>query len=155
MEKYAVRCGGGCNHRFNLASAVLIKDNHLFFGAMDAGPGFSAAESVQRARSFLAGLPQPPGGAPWIVEIEVDTLEQLDPVLAAGPDLVLLDNMTLDELRQAVAVRNARNPRIELEASGGIDLATVRDVAETGVERISAGALTHGATWLDVGMDWE
>ncbi|MBI1901774.1 MAG: carboxylating nicotinate-nucleotide diphosphorylase [Planctomycetia bacterium] len=155
LEKYAVRSGGGCNHRFNLASAVLIKDNHLFFGAMDSAQGFSSAEAVQRARSFLAGLPLPLGGAPWIVEIEVDTREQIEPVLAAGPDLVLLDNMTLDELRQAVAIRNARNPRIELEASGGIDLSTVRAAAETGVERISVGALTHGATWLDVGMDWE
>ena len=90
-----------------------------------------------------------------IVEIEVDTLEQLDEVLAVGPDLVLLDNMSPAALREAVARRDARCAAVELEASGGIDLGTVRAVAETGVERISVGALTHAAVSLDFGLDWQ
>ena len=89
-----------------------------------------------------------------IVEVEVDTLRQLDEVLAAGPDLVLLDNFDLAELRQAVARRNASAPGIELEASGGVDLSTVARIAETGVERISVGALTHSAAAMDIGLDW-
>ena len=108
--------------------------------------------------------PQPPGGTwnpcprppdrPTIVEVEVDSLQQLDEVLPAGPDLVLLDNMDADELRQAVARRDLADAAVELEASGGIDLSTVRRVAETGVDRISVGALTHSAVALDVGLDW-
>jgi nicotinate-nucleotide pyrophosphorylase (carboxylating) len=88
------------------------------------------------------------------IEIEVDALEQLSQVLPAGPDLVLLDNMTPGQLREAVAQRDALAPGIELEASGGIRLETIRTIAETGVDRISAGALTHSAPWLDVGLDW-
>ena len=89
-----------------------------------------------------------------IVEVEVDGLGPLPDVLAAGPDIVLLDNMTPDQLRQAVALRDAANPRVELEASGGVSLATVRAIAEAGVERISVGALTHSAVALDFGLDW-
>jgi nicotinate-nucleotide pyrophosphorylase (carboxylating) len=89
-----------------------------------------------------------------IVEIEVDTLEQLDDVLKAGPDIVLLDNMAPDELREAVARRDAANTAVELEASGGIDLETIRAVAATRVDRISVGALTHSAVCLDIGLDW-
>ena len=89
-----------------------------------------------------------------IVEVEVDSLEQLDEVLAAHPDLVLLDNMQPGELRQAVARRDAADPAVELEASGGVDLGSVRRIAETGVERISVGALTHSAVALDIGLDW-
>ena len=89
-----------------------------------------------------------------IVEVEVDTLGQLDDALAAAPDLVLLDNMGPGELRQAVARRNAVNPAVELEASGGVELSGVRRIAETGVERISVGALTHSAVALDIGLDW-
>jgi nicotinate-nucleotide pyrophosphorylase (carboxylating) len=89
-----------------------------------------------------------------IVEIEVDTLEQLEAVLPAGPDIVLLDNMSPDMLRRAVARRNDVNPTIELEASGGVNLATVRALAEAGVDRISVGALTHSAVCLDLGLDW-
>ncbi len=89
-----------------------------------------------------------------IVEVEVDSLQQLDDVLPVGPDIVMLDNMSLEMLREAVARRNAHAPEVELEASGGIDLRTVRSVAETGVERISVGALTHSAIALDFGLDW-
>ena len=156
LEKYAVRCGGGRNHRAGLFEAVLIKDNHLALGAElrpQARGGFSPAEAVLKARQFLS---ERSGDASRqaIVEIEVDTLDQLDEVLAVKPDLVLLDNMGPAMLREAVAHRNARSPAVELEASGGIDLGTVRKVAETGVERISVGALTHSAVSLDFGLDW-
>jgi nicotinate-nucleotide pyrophosphorylase (carboxylating) len=151
LEKYAVRCGGGWNHREGLFAAVLIKDNHLALGAELSPQGvvqYTPAQAVARARQFFQGRESP------IVEIEVDTLEQLDMVLAAGPDLVLLDNMPTDVLRQAVARRDAYNAAVELEASGGVDLSTVRGIAETGVERISIGALTHSAAALDIGLDW-
>jgi len=159
LEKYAVRCGGGRNHRAGLYEAVLIKDNHLALGAAlhGGGPisrgGYSPAEAVLRARQYLVERFGGAGGQ-MIVEIEVDSLEQLDEVLAAGPDLVLLDNMPPAILREAVARRNARCPAVELEASGGIDLTTVRGIAETGIERISVGALTHSAAALDFGLDW-
>jgi nicotinate-nucleotide pyrophosphorylase (carboxylating) len=150
LEKYAVRCGGGRNHRAGLYEAVLIKDNHLAFGAEH---GSSPAEAVLRARQYCQ---QQFGdaGRQMIVEVEVDSLEQLDQVLAAGPDIVLLDNMSPALLREAVAHRDARNPAVELEASGGIDLTTVRGIAETGIQRISVGALTHSAAALDFGLDW-
>jgi nicotinate-nucleotide pyrophosphorylase (carboxylating) len=154
LEKYAVRCGGGWNHRVTLSAAVLIKDNHLAFGAEVSGKGrFAPADAVRRAVQFVAA--RAAGGAERaIVEVEVDTLEQLGEVLPAGPDLVLLDNMTPEQLRQAVALRSATCPQVELEASGGVNLATVRAIAETGVERISVGALTHAAPALDLGLDW-
>jgi nicotinate-nucleotide pyrophosphorylase (carboxylating) len=156
LEKYAVRCGGGCNHRAGLFEAVLIKDNHLALGA-ELSPrglgGYSPAEAVVRAREFLESH-LGPAGREVIVEIEVDTLAQFDEVIAVGPDLVLLDNMAPAELREAVARRDARSPSIELEASGGIDLGTVRATAEAGVDRISVGALTHSAVSLDFGLDW-
>lgn len=152
LEKYAVRMGGGHNHRTGLFDAVLIKDNHLAFGA--AG-GYSPAQAVIQARDFLARLPAIEPARDMIVEVEVDTLEQFAEVLAAGPDIVLLDNMSLDDLRAAVTQRNAKAPQVELEASGGVNLETVRDIALTGVDRISVGALTHSATWFDVGLDWE
>jgi nicotinate-nucleotide pyrophosphorylase (carboxylating) len=136
---------------------VLIKDNHLALGAQlrpqDAG-GYSPAEAVLKARQFL-GDRWGDAGRQMIVEIEVDTLEQLDEVLAVRPDLVLLDNMTPAMLREAVARRDALAPMVELEASGGIDLGTVRGVAETGIERISVGALTHSAVSSDFGLDWQ
>jgi len=156
LEKYSVRCGGGRNHRGGLFEAVLIKDNHLALGA-ELRPqgigGYSPAEAVLKARQFLwERLGE--AGRQTIVEIEVDTLEQLDEVLAVKPDLILLDNMSLAMLREAVARRNAACVTVELEASGGIGLGTVRGVAETGVERISVGALTHSAVSLDFGLDW-
>jgi nicotinate-nucleotide pyrophosphorylase (carboxylating) len=157
LEKYAVRCGGGCNHRAGLFEAVLIKDNHLALGAelrpQGAG-GFSPAEAVLKARAFLLER-RADAARQAIVEIEVDTLEQLGQVLAAGPDLILLDNMSPATLREAVALRDRGFPAIQLEASGGVDLASVRKIAETGIDRISVGALTHSAVSLDFGLDWQ
>lgn len=155
LEKYAVRCGGGWNHRTGLFEAVLIKDNHLAFGAKTAEMSrFSPAEAVGRARAYLAENRPAAIAATTIVEIEVDTLAQLEEVLPANPDIVLLDNMSPAQLRQAVALRDSRNPAVELEASGGVNLNSVRQVAESGVERISVGALTHSAVGLDIGLDW-
>jgi nicotinate-nucleotide pyrophosphorylase (carboxylating) len=138
LEKYAVRAGGGTNHRFDLRSGVLIKDNHL------AAIGGDIAMAVSRARHLaLPGTP---------VQVECDTLDQVDAALAAGADWVLLDNMSLDLLREAV--RRCAGRAIT-EASGGVTLDTVRAVAETGVERISIGALTHSAPALDLGLDFD
>ena len=139
LEKYAVRCGGGVNHRFGLDDAILIKDNHV------AACG-SVGEAVRRAKAAAGHLMK--------VEVEVDSLDQLDEALAQGnsgaPDVVMLDNFSPDDLREAVR-RTAG--RVVLEASGGITLETVRAVAETGVDVISVGALTHSASVLDIGLD--
>lgn len=135
LEKYAVRVGGGINHRFGLDDAVLIKDNHLAIGG-------GIDQVVQAARSGTGHMVR--------VEVEVDTLEQLDQALAAGAEIVLLDNMTPEQLRQAVE-RTAG--RAVLEASGGIHLESVRAVAEAGVDLISSGWITHSAPCLDLGLD--
>ena len=150
LEKYAVGCGGGKNHRTGLYDAVLIKDNHLALGRREREP-FSPAEAVIRAKEFLQGqFAKSP-----IVEIEVDTLDQLREVLPTEPDIVLLDNMTPAQIMEAIQIRNSVKPDVQLEASGGITLETIRTVAETGVDRISIGALTHSAISLDFGLDWE
>jgi nicotinate-nucleotide pyrophosphorylase (carboxylating) len=157
LEKYAVHCGGGSNHRLGLFDAVLIKDNHLAFG-QQAGlaHGYTPAQAVSRARQFIADtLAGDPRAAEMIVEVEVDSLAQLREVLPAQPDIVLLDNMSPAMLREAVALRNAAGSPAELEASGGVGLATVQAIAESGVERISVGALTHSAVSLDVALDWQ
>jgi nicotinate-nucleotide pyrophosphorylase (carboxylating) len=154
LEKYAVRCGGGWNHRTGLFDAVLIKDNHLAAWSGGAAAPSSPAEAVARARRFVEERAARPGQGRMIIEVEVDTLEQLKAVLPAGPDVVLLDNMSPAELVEAVRCRDARNRDVELEASGGVDLQSVRQIATTGVDRISVGALTHAAVWLDVGLDW-
>jgi nicotinate-nucleotide pyrophosphorylase (carboxylating) len=156
LEKFAVRCGGARNHRLGLYDAVLIKDNHLAQFAKEGEPaGEAAARAVQQARKFLQEFSQvesqPSGG---IVEVEVDSLEQLAAVLPESPEIVLLDNMSLDQLREGVAMRNAIAPQVELEASGGVNLETIRGIAETGVDRISVGGITHAAKSLDVGLDW-
>lgn len=154
LEKYAVRCGGGYNHRTGLFDAILIKDNHLAFtGAAEGASRLTPAQAVKRAREFAAAMSTGAAG-PILVEVEVDTLAQLEEVLAETPDVVLLDNMSLATLRQAVAIRGAGAPGIELEASGGVNLQTVAAIGATGVERISVGALTHSAPSLDVGLDW-
>ncbi len=157
LEKYAVRMGGGWNHRTGLFDAILIKDNHLAFWA-DASPGCSPrgrpADAVVRARRWVRENVPAPQQSGMIVEVEVDTLEQLEDVLPAAPDIVLLDNMSPHELRDAVARRDAVNPLVELEASGGVSLGNVRAIAESGVDRISVGALTHAAVALDLGLDW-
>lgn len=151
LEKYAVRCGGGHNHRTGLFDAILIKDNHL---ALAAEQGMPPADAVRAARDFLAQMRPEDVPGDMLVEIEVDRLEQLGDVLAAEPDIVLLDNMSPDDLRTAVRRRNQAAPQIALEASGGVSLETVREIAEAGVERISVGGLTHAARWLDLGLDW-
>ncbi len=135
LEKYAVRCGGGVNHRFGLDDAILIKDNHV---AASGGVG----EALKRAKSAAGHLVK--------IEVEVDSLEQLDEALEYAPDVVMLDNFGLDDLREAVR-RGAG--RVRLEASGGVNLETVRAIAETGVDVISVGALTHSAAVLDIGLD--
>lgn len=151
LEKYAVQCGGGRNHRTGLFDAILIKDNHL---ALAADSGLSPADAVRRARKFVESLAETTGVSQILVEVEIDRLDQLDEVLQAGPDIVLLDNLGVEELRMAVSRRNELGSSIELEASGGVSLATVRDIALTGIDRISCGALTHTVRWLDVALDW-
>ena len=141
LEKYAVECGGGRNHRFGLFDRVLIKDNHL--AALRDAPPNPVAAAVQRARDHYPGVR---------VEVEADTLEQVDLALDAGADLVMLDNMTLVQLR--LAVQKARG-RALTEASGGVNLGTVRAIAETGVDFISVGALTHSARAVDIALDFE
>jgi nicotinate-nucleotide pyrophosphorylase (carboxylating) len=135
LEKYAVRCGGGVNHRFGLDDAILIKDNHV------AACG-SVGEAVRRAKAFAGHLVK--------VEVEVDTLVQLQEALAGDPDVIMLDNFSLADLREAVGIVGGR---VTLEASGGVTLDTVRAIAETGVDVISVGALTHSAKVLDIGLD--
>ncbi|MFN4011086.1 MAG: carboxylating nicotinate-nucleotide diphosphorylase [Pannonibacter sp.] len=141
FEKYAVRCGGGMNHRFGLDDAILIKDNHIAVAG-----GVTAA--IMAAKAFAGHLVK--------IEVEVDTLDQLREAIPAAPDVIMLDNMSPDRLADAVAiVRAAVGDQIKLEASGGIELDTVRAVAETGVDLISSGWITHSAPVLDLGLDIE
>lgn len=147
LEKYAVRCGGGQNHRQGLYDAVLIKDNHL--AALGAR---NLREALQRA---VALIEQQPQGVAF-VEVEVDSLEQIRTVLEVdGIDMILLDNMTPEQMTEAVHLRDAsgRKDQVQLEASGQITLETVARIAQTGVERISVGALTHSVSNLDIGLD--
>jgi len=137
FEKYAVRCGGGFNHRFGLDDGILIKDNHVV-----AAGGITNAVAAARLHA----------GHMVHVEVEVDTLGQLQEALAAGANSILLDNMKPDVLRQAVAITNGR---ALLEASGNITLETIADVAATGVDLISSGAITHSAKCLDLGLDFQ
>jgi nicotinate-nucleotide pyrophosphorylase (carboxylating) len=154
LEKYAVHSGGGHNHRMGLYDAVLIKDNHLAqFGGPDRSPA-TAASAVRQAREFLAAFPNDAGTRPQIIEVEVDSLEQLTAVLAERPDIVLLDNMTTPQLEEAVQIRDRAAPGVELEASGGVNLETIGRIAATGVDRVSVGALTHSAQCLDVALDY-
>ena len=141
LEKYAVKCGGGTNHRIGLYDLVLIKDNHLA-ALRDAKPNAIAA-AVQRARTAHPQLK---------VEVEADTLEQVRQAVEARADIILLDNMSLADLRASVALVAGR---AQTEASGGVRLETVRAIAETGVDFISVGALTHSARAVDIGLDFE
>jgi nicotinate-nucleotide pyrophosphorylase (carboxylating) len=145
LEKYAVRAGGGHNHRMGLYDGILIKDNHLA-GLQIADCRLQITEAVRLAREKQ--------GKGVLVEVEVDTLDQLDAALLAGPDVVLLDNMPPEMLREAVRRRNAVAPAVRLEASGGVSFETLRAIAETGVDCVSIGALTHSATALDIGLDY-
>lgn len=168
LEKYAVRCGGGLCHRIGLYDAMLIKDNHLASAGVGKGvEGLSSfvAQAIARARARTPAL--------RFVELEVDRLEQFEAVLKAGLcsapanrasdqgssrdhpqiDFVLLDNMSLAQLREAVALRDRSKASVLLEASGGVTLETIGAIARTGVDRISVGGLTHHAVWLDLGLD--
>jgi nicotinate-nucleotide pyrophosphorylase (carboxylating) len=143
LEKYAVRCGGGQNHRMSLSDAALVKDNHV----ASAGGVVQAFQAVRAMNSHIA------------IEVEVDTLDQLREVIAAGADLVLLDNMSPDVMREAVAIAKDHHAttgrQVLLEASGGLTLDKARAVAETGVHYISVGGLTHSSPILDIGLDLE
>ena len=145
LQKYAVRCGGGTNHRMGLYDGILIKDNHI------AARGDSTcAAAVADARRYAKLHHVNPK-----IEIEVDSLDQLRNALQESPEIVLLDNMSPETMQQAVAIRNASNsPSTLLEASGGVTLLTVRTIAESGVDRISIGSLTHSSPALDIGFDW-
>jgi nicotinate-nucleotide pyrophosphorylase (carboxylating) len=136
LQKYAVRCGGGFNHRFGLDDAAMVKDNHV-----QAAGGITPA--VERLRAGLGHMVK--------IEVEVDRLDQLEECLRLGVDTILLDNMTPDDLRRAVAMAAGK---AVLEASGNVTLATVRAIAESGVDYISSGAITHSAPNLDIGLDF-
>ncbi len=140
LEKYAVRCGGGTNHRRDLAVMAMIKDNHREALARE---GLTLAEGVAAIRERTPGIP---------VEVEIDSLDQLESALAANPEWVLLDNMPAAGMAEAVRWTGGR---AKLEASGGVNLETVRAIAETGVDAISVGALTHSARALDISLDLE
>jgi nicotinate-nucleotide pyrophosphorylase (carboxylating) len=139
FERHAVRSGGGRNHRHSLSDAVMVKDNHL---AVLLERGLTVTEALLRAREELPHTTS--------IEVEVDRLDQIEAVLAAGVDTIMLDNFTLDELREGVALVAGR---AVVEASGNVTLATVRDIAATGVDVISSGALTHSVRSLDLGLD--
>jgi nicotinate-nucleotide pyrophosphorylase (carboxylating) len=141
LEKYAVACGGALNHRAGLHDMVLIKDNHLC--ALQGEKPNAIAAAVQRARASQPGLR---------IEVEAETLEQVAQAVAAGADCILLDNMSLEMLRHAVQQVAGR---AQTEASGGVNMATVRAIAETGVDFISVGAITHSARAVDIGLDFE
>ncbi len=135
FEKYAVKCGGGTNHRFGLDDAILIKDNHI---AVAGG----VREAIEAARAFAGHLIK--------IEVEVDTLEQLEEALKAKPDVVMLDNMNPDELRKGVKIVDGRIP---IEASGNVNIDTIKAIAETGVDMISTSKITMSAPTLDLGLD--
>jgi nicotinate-nucleotide pyrophosphorylase (carboxylating) len=149
LAKYAVRQGGGHNHRMGLYDGILIKDNHLAFALPKFRCGIvGLIENARKeSRVLLEGK--------FPVEIEVETFEQLGDALAGRPDIILLDNMPLEMMRESVRRRNQTAPGVLLEASGGVTLQTVRAIAETGVDRISVGALTHSAPALDIALDYE
>lgn len=145
LDKYAVRAGGGHNHRMGLHDGILIKDNHLAaIGEEELDP---VVRAVEAARAMY--------GQSLPLEIEVDNFDQLDRALTCRPDMILLDNMDAVLLRSAVKRRNAKAPDVLLEASGGITLANVRILAESGVDCISIGALTHSVQALDIALDYE
>lgn len=139
FEKYAVRCGGGANHRYGLDDAILIKDNHI---AVSGG----VAQAVNNARAYAGHMVK--------IEIEVDNLDQMKQALGAMPDVILLDNMTTDQLSEAVGINKTDNGgTVKLEASGNVDLDTIRAIAETGVDYISTSKITMAAPTLDIGLD--
>ncbi len=146
LEKYAVAAGGGVNHRMGLYDQVLIKDNHLLI-AQQRWPADAIARAVEAARKS-----SPPGTR---IEVEADTIDQVGQAIAAGADIIMLDNMTDSEMQGAVALAAGREPRPILEASGGVTEERVQAIAATGVDWISVGALTHSAPALDIALDFE
>jgi nicotinate-nucleotide pyrophosphorylase (carboxylating) len=142
LEKYAVRMGGGHNHRVGLYDGVLIKDNHL--AALGGGPSAVRA-AIAAARKEAPGLP---------IEVEVDSTELCAVALECRPDIILLDNMSPPQMRECVERRNVTVPKVQLEASGGVNLETIDSIAATGVDRISVGAITHSAPALDIALDF-
>jgi nicotinate-nucleotide pyrophosphorylase (carboxylating) len=146
LDKYAVRAGGGYNHRIGLYDGLLIKDNHV--------AAIPARQLVARLQPMIDACREE--SPDRLVEVEVDTLEQLREVLKLdGVDVILLDNMDCPKMEQAVELRNKAQSLVDLEASGGVTLETVRSIAQTGVERIAVGAITHSAPALDIGLDVE
>ena len=139
LQKYAVRCGGGVNHRMGLYDAALVKDNHV------ASAG-GVAEAYAAVRDLEGTIP---------VEIEVDSLDGLRIAIEAGAEAVLIDNFTIDQMRAAVALRDEIGPAVGLGASGGLTLETAAEVAATGVDYIAVGELTHSVRVLDLGLDWQ
>jgi nicotinate-nucleotide pyrophosphorylase (carboxylating) len=140
FERYAVRCGGGANHRFSLSDAVMAKDNHL--AALTANGTRNLTEALREAKARLSHTTH--------VEVEVDRMDQIEPVLAAGVDTIMLDNFSTEDLRAGVKLVAGR---ALIEASGNVKLERVREIAETGVDVISVGALTHSVRALDLGLD--
>ncbi len=140
FERHAVRSGGGHNHRFSLSDAVMAKDNHL--AVLTSQSGLSVTDALRAVRDQLSHTTH--------LEVEVDRIDQIEPVLAAGVDTIMLDNFTVDQLREGVALVAGR---ALVEASGNVNLSTVRSIAETGVDVISVGALTHSVRSLDLGLD--
>ena len=138
LEKYAVRVGGGANHRFGLYDAVMIKDNHI------KGAG-SITEAVQRARAVIPHT--------MTIEVETESLAQVQEALQAGADIIMLDNMRPDRMREAIALIRQQAPHVKVEASGNVSLETIRDIAETGVDVISVGRLTYSFESMDISLD--
>jgi len=159
LDKYAVRMGGGWNHRSGLYDAILIKDNHLAALVASESSGTEpisagAGAAVLRAREFVARTFPSPRAEGMVIEVEVDSLEQLADALPAAPDVVLLDNMEPGALARAVDLRNRMAPAVVLEASGGVGPDSISAIAASGVDRISSGWPTHHAAWVDYGLDW-
>ena len=160
LEKYAVACGGGTNHRMGLYDAVMLKDNHLaFYRTQVDTKEDSIPKALQQARNWIfENAAKLPNGRDTILQLEVDTIDQLrisiESKVSTKPDIVLLDNMTIDQLSESVSIRDEFAPGVLLEASGGVNLETISGIARTGVDRISVGALTHSAGNFDIGLDW-
>jgi nicotinate-nucleotide pyrophosphorylase (carboxylating) len=160
LEKYAVACGGGTNHRMGLYDAVMLKDNHLaFFRSQVDEETNVIPKALQQSREWIkAHASTLPNGSQTILQLEVDTIAQFEISIAESnptrPDIVLLDNMSIDQLTEAVTIRDRQAPQVLLEASGGVNLDTIAGIAATGVDRISVGALTHSAINFDIGLDW-
>lgn len=160
LEKYAVACGGGTNHRMGLYDAVMLKDNHLaFFRSQVETDDSVIPKALAQSRAWIMdNASRLPNGEKTVLQLEVDTIEQFEISVSKSnetmPDIVLLDNMTTDQLLKAVSIRDEKAPKVLLEASGGVNLDTIAGVAATGVDRISVGALTHSAINFDIGLDW-